>query len=272
MTKIEKKLVIAVDSAHNIIALAKDCRYRGHLKKVEFVSTVGVGGRNPGLIPETWITNKRTFHNTYEEAKAEAEIYIAQQLEDAMPITVHRPSMVVGDSKTGRIIHFQIFYHLCEFLSGRRTLGIIPDIRNTYLDIIPADYVARAIVWSSNQDTTIGHILHLCSGADQAIAISALSDRVRNIFNSFSEDMPRPISIPVALFKAGLPFISLFVSPKAKRAIKTLPVFFDYLAENQSFANMSTRTMLEPQGIKLPDVCKYLETILAYYVEHKKTP
>jgi thioester reductase-like protein len=267
---IEEARKSSVDSARNIIALAKDCRHCGHLKKVEFVSTVGVGGRNPGLIPETWITNKRTFHNTYEEAKAEAEIYIAQQVEDGMSITVHRPSMVAGDSKTGKIIHFQIFYHLCEFLSGRRTLGITPDVRDTRLDIIPADYVARAIVWSSDQDSTIGKILHLCSGPDQAIPISVLKDRVQRVFKSFGEKLPRSISVPVDLFKAGLPFISLFVSPKAKRAIKTLPVFFDYLAERQAFANASTRAVIEAEGIKLPCVHNYLETILAYYLGHKK--
>jgi len=269
---IEEARKSSVDSARNIIALAKACGRRGHFEKVEFVSTVGVGGRNPGLIPEAWITNKRAFHNTYEEAKAEAEVYIYKQIMEGMPVTVHRPSMVVGDSRTGKIIHFQIFYHLCEFLSGRRTLGIIPEVRDTRLDIIPADYVARAIVWSSDQDGTIGKILHLCSGPDQSIPISVLKDRVQRIFKSFGEKLPRSVSIPIALFKASLPFISLFVSPKAKRAIKTLPVFFDYLAERQSFANASTRVVLEPEGIKLPDIHKYIEAILAYYVGHKKHP
>ena len=259
----------SVDSARNIIALAKDCRYRSHLKKVEFVSTVGVGGRNPGLIPEAWITNNRAFHNTYEEAKAEAEVYIYKQIEDGMPVTVHRPSMVVGESTTGKIIHFQIFYHLCEFLSGRRTLGITPNIKNTHLDIIPADYVAQAIVWSSDQNTTIGKILHLCSGPHQAIPISVLRNRVQNIFKSFGEKLPISISVPVAMFKAGLPIISWFVSPKAKRAIKTLPIFFDYLAEKQSFANTKTRAILEPEGIKLPAVEDYLYTVLRYYLRHR---
>lgn len=259
----------SVDSARNIMALAKACKQRGHLEKVEFVSTVGVGGRNTGLIPETWITNRREFHNTYEQAKAEAEIFIAQQIEDGMPVTVHRPSMVVGDSITGRIIHFQIFYHLCEFLSGRRTLGLIPNVRDTRLDIIPADYVARAIVWSSNQNITVSHILHLCSG-DQAIDISVLRNRVQDIFKSFAERLPMPVSIPIALFKASLPFIGLFVSPKAKRALRTLPVFFDYLAEKQSFANTGTRALLEAEGITLPDVDDYLEAILGYYLRHKQ--
>ena len=54
----------------------------------------------------------RTFHNTYEQAKAEAEEYLYPFMADErLPITIHRPSMVVGDSMTGKAISFQVFYH-----------------------------------------------------------------------------------------------------------------------------------------------------------------
>ena len=55
---------------------------------------------------------------------------------------------VVGDTINGRIIHFQVFYHLCEFLSGRRTLGLAPGFGGARLDIVPADYVAQVIALS----------------------------------------------------------------------------------------------------------------------------
>ena len=55
-------------------------------------------------------------------------------MQAGLPATIHRPSMVVGDSQTGKVIHFQVFYHLCEFLSGRRTLGIVPDTGDAALD------------------------------------------------------------------------------------------------------------------------------------------
>ncbi|MBN1932681.1 MAG: SDR family oxidoreductase [Desulfobacterales bacterium] len=265
---LEEARKCSVDSAHNIMGFAEACRQRGNLKKVEFVSTVGVGGRNPGLIPETWITNKRGFHNTYEEAKAESEIFIAQQIKNEMPVTVHRPSMVVGDSKTGRIIHFQIFYHLCEFLSGSRTLGITPDVQNTLLDIIPSDYVARAIAWSCNQDATVGHILHLCSGPDKAIEINDLKTKIQDIFKSYGKKLPKTISVPINLFRVSLPIIRLFISPRAKRALKALPIFFEYLAEHQSFANQSTQALLSPEGIVVPPIRDYLEIILTYYLRH----
>ncbi len=266
---IEKALNCSVDSTRNIIALARECKSNGQLKKVDFISTVGVGGKNRDLIREEWITNERLFHNTYEEAKAEAETYIYNEIKDGMPITVHRPSMVVGGSITGKIIHFQIFYHLCEFLSGRRTFGITPRITDMYLDTIPVDYAAKAIAWSSKQTSTIGKILHLCSGPNQSISIPVLKENIQKIFKSFGEKFPKPVCIPLNLFRASLPITAFFASQKTKRAIKTLPVFFDYLGEKQSFECTNTRAILEPEGIKIPDVNKYLEAILGYYLKNR---
>ena len=155
---IEQARHSSVDSAQNIIALAHDSP---RLEKVEFVSTVGVGGRTHGAVPEEWILTPRGFHNTYEQAKAEAEDVIRAELEHGMALTVHRPSMVVGDTISGRIIHFQVFYHLCEFLSGRRTLGLAPGFGVARLDIVPADYVAKIIAWSSGTDITTVSYTHL---------------------------------------------------------------------------------------------------------------
>ena len=72
----------SVDSARNIIELAKHCP---NLLKVEFVSTVGVGGRTHGAVPEEWVLTPRGFHNTYEQAKWEAEDTIRAELEDGLP-------------------------------------------------------------------------------------------------------------------------------------------------------------------------------------------
>lgn len=69
-------------------------------------------GWRAGVLPECWITEARTFHDIYEQAKAEAERYLQNVLPEGLPITIHHPSMVIGDAGSGRIIHFQIFYAL----------------------------------------------------------------------------------------------------------------------------------------------------------------
>lgn len=224
---IEQARRSSVDSARHVIALARAC---AKLEKVELVSTVGVGGRTHGQVPEQWLNHARGFHNTYEQAKAEAEALVQEEVQRGLPLTVHRPSMVVGDSTSGRIIHFQVFYHLCEFLSGRRTLGLAPKFGQARLDIVPADYVARIIAWSSTTTISSGRILHSCSGPDLALPLSPLRDRVRQAFSRAGRRLPPVIDLPTGVFRALLTGASLLMPAEARRAVRTLPVFLDYLA------------------------------------------
>ncbi|WP_022668829.1 SDR family oxidoreductase [Desulfospira joergensenii] len=256
----------SVDSAKNVVELAGICLKNKNLEKIEFVSTVGVGGRMPGIVPETWIDTEREFHNTYEQAKAEAEDFIRKQVEKGMPITVHRPSMVVGDSITGKIIHYQIFYHLCEFLSGRRTLGFTPATGTARLDIIPSDYVAKVIAWSSKTQETSGLILHECSGPDNAILISDLRKKIRKIIKAYRYRLAPCFLIPVWLFKTVLPAISLFVSADTKRAMKALPVFFDYLSTTQCFDNKLTIEITK-KVFRFSNTDQFLERVLVHYFD-----
>ena len=258
----------AVAAAKNVIALA---RAAGRLEKIEFLSTVGVGGRWAGPLPERWITEPRAFHNTYEQAKAEAEDYVRGELAASpLPITIHRPSMVVGDSQSGRVLRFQIFYHLAEFLSGRRTAGIFPALGTSALDVVPVDYIAEAVAWSSRAASTVGHILHLCSGPELAVPLTALRSIVRSRFSTAGLNTPGPFTIPSSLLRGALPVAAWFVREDARRALATLPVFLNYLAERQAFANGATRRVLD--GIvPLPRPSDYLERVLDYYLANRKS-
>ena len=258
----------AVRAAENVISLAHALQQSGQLQKVEFVSTVGVGGHQREVV-EDWIETPRNFHNTYEQAKAEAEIKVRAAVRQGLPITVHRPSMVVGDSITGRTISFQIFYHLCEFLTGSRSRGLFPSFGRTRLDTIPVDYVARAIVWSSGAEQTSGRILHLCSGPRHAIALGDLQRLVVTTFRARGIAVPRTTIIPRALFRAMLVPLGMFAPEKIRRAIKTAPIFLDYLASEQVFQNEATEALLGSQGIPLPPPQAYLDKVLNYYLDRR---
>jgi thioester reductase-like protein len=256
----------AVDSAKHIVALARACLARGFLEKVEFVSTVGVGGRLT-YVPEDWLTEPRIFHNTYEQAKAEAEEYLREQMEQhQLPVTVHRPSMVVGDAHTGKIIHFQIFYYLCEFLSGRQTFGLMPVLNNARLDTIPVDYVTNAIRWSSCQPATAGKIFHLCSGPDQAMELPWLIQALRGILIAHGEQLPRLRLVPLWLFESALPLVKRFTAKKARKALNNLSLFLDYASDRQQFANERTTLLLSSAGMVVPLPGSYLANLLTAYL------
>lgn len=255
----------AVGSAMRIVEFARDCQRLGTLEKVEVVSTVGVGGRLLE-VREDWIETQRVFHNTYEQAKAEAEDHLHAELTRGLPLTIHRPSMVVGDSRTGAILSYQIFYHLCEFLSGRRTLGLFPPMQSGSLDIVPVDHVASVLVWSSTRLDTVGRVLHACSGPDNMLPLDVLRFEVRAVLRMRGSWLPPQVELSAQRFEQSLAVVSLLMGRRARRAVATLPVFLDYLATRQCFHSQQTRALLSAcGGHLLPPWRSYLPTVLQAY-------
>jgi nucleoside-diphosphate-sugar epimerase len=261
----ERAASTAVVPTRTVLELARRGTRTGTLRKIDFVSTVGVWGRTPGVMPERRLSEVREFHNTYEAAKAQAEQVIWTEGE-GLPITVHRPSMVVGECNSGQVIHFQVFYHLCEFLSGRRTFGIMPDLGQTRLDTVPVDWVANVIDWASRDDDTAGKILHLCSGPDGAISLPHLQQRVRQAWQQGGRKLPRLRRVNRDLLRRMVPVLGAVAGAKARRALRALPPILSYLEEDQAFANGATSRVLDAAGLKLPAIDTYLDAVLGYYL------
>jgi len=253
----------------SVIELGKQCR---QLRKVEFVSTVGVGGRWRGPLPERWVTEPREFHNTYEASKAEAEALVHREVDAGFPATIHRPSMVVGDSRSGAVIHFQIFYFICEFLSGMRTFGLFPRLGEETLDIVPNDYVAAAIVAASRDPAMAGAIFHLCSGPSRAVRLVDLRERVREIFRAggLMGWTPR-LDFSRDNFMRVMRGVARLLPERERRAVGTLPVYLDYLSGIQQFGNEASAQRLQALGVATPDNDQVLARVLAWYVQAKRS-
>lgn len=256
----------AVDSVQGVLDFARVCIANGQFRKADVLSTVGVAGAMEGVIPERVLPERRTFRNTYEAAKAEAENALAAALEEGLPLTIHRPSMVVGRSTDGRISHFQVFYHLCEFLSGTRTAGVVPRTDGLTLDVIPVDYVARAVRLASESVDTAGRVLHLCSGPELAPTIEWLGERVQRVFASHGKPT-RPLRrIPPRMLATATSMVRPFTSGPLRGALASLPYFLAYLGTRQGFATRETGLFLQPHSVTIPRVDSYLDRVLAYYL------
>lgn len=261
----------ALGSAEQVLSLAEQLHERGRLGKLEFVSTVGVGGRTT-VVPEGWIETPRVFHNTYEQSKAEAEILVRQRVDQGLPVTVHRPSMIVGDSRTGRIMHFQVFYHLCEFLSGARTFGVFPSLEGASLDVIPADYVARMIGWSIGKLELTGLVLHEASGPAGAIALTDLRGLQVPLWRVHGRRVIKRLELPDAAFRAVPRLASWAMNQRGRKALATLPVFLDYLRTRQVFENQRTLALSGANsGPALPSWHDYLPRVLEHYLANSPT-
>jgi len=74
-----------------------------------------------------------------------------------LPITVMRPGMITGHSKTGALNELDF---IGRYLRGSIELGIYIDEQGTQ-DMAPVDYVAGSIVYLSRQPSSLGKTFHL---------------------------------------------------------------------------------------------------------------
>jgi len=132
------------------------------------VSTAYVSGKKRGIIIEddvsTDIRSESDFHNTYEQSKWEAEQIVRKS---ALPWTIVRPAIVVGDSRSGFTLHFRVIYSVIR-LWLRDVVPRAPVARDALIDIVPSNFVASSIfrLCELPPDKITGRTLHLCSGAE----------------------------------------------------------------------------------------------------------
>jgi thioester reductase-like protein len=254
----------AVEPVKEILRLVERAASGGRLQKLDYVSTIGVAGRLPGQIPETPLESVPGHHNTYEEAKAEAECLVLAAMRAGLPATVHRPSMVVGEARTGKVMRFQVFYFLAEFLSGARTWGVVPRLGDLCLDIVPCDFVAAGIHAASNAEAATGRILHLCAGPGQAIPLAELAGIVRRLRRRRGERLPAVKPVPMPVFRALWRLVQAPDGARWRRQLAKLAPFFSYAAERQVFTTARTTEFLAAHGVVLPDCRALAATALGY--------
>ncbi len=284
----EEALNNSLETIKNVCQFSIKSHDLGALKKLDIVSTVGVAGKGILNLPERFIgdedfdSESPVFHNFYEYGKYHAERYLEGEMLGRLPLTVHRPSMIVGDSKTGQIGNFQVFYHICEMLLGKRTFGILPNLSGRTLDIIPVDFVARAIVESSLDMATSGKVFNLCSGPELAIPLDELTRKVRDIFENHGQKNPPFIVLPKlnlralqknVIFKQFQDYVPELLPKtwqhKVPKSLKSLKPIFEYLNTDQRFLNSEFVKLLDQNDLKLPPVDEYLDKVLDYYIENK---
>ncbi len=138
------------------------------------VSTAYVCGTRNGLITEDDPLPSGGWANGYESSKAAAERFVA---ESGVPHVIARPSIVVGDSVTGKVREFGAVYGLFKIIAeGRFTR--IPAYPNASLNFVPIDHVAAGIVELANRMDEAHGAYHLVSG--HAIPLSAAVELAGN--------------------------------------------------------------------------------------------
>lgn len=262
---LEESRSINVEGTRKLLDFALKARKTGVLERFDYVSTAFVAGTKAGLVTENDLDRNQSFANAYEQSKFEAELLVREYMKE-LPITIYRPSIVVGDSRNGFTPHFKVLYWPLQLLS-KDILPFVPCKRNARLDIVPVDYVASSMYRIMMTSKSIGETFYLTAGKEKSVRIDEF---LRDAF-SMTNIKKRPL-IPVWMFKVlrGT-LLRKLMDENFWRTCELAAVYNDYLSgTNVIFDNTKSTEYLKKLGGKsAPHWRTYGREILKYCMESK---
>ncbi len=251
------------------LAVAKDAAFRVNLegtknvnefvrsvrdlKRYNYISTCYVAGKRLGRILETELDHNAGFRNFYEETKYLAECEV-EKLKADLPITIFRPSVVVGDSETGETAKYDGIYFLIQYL--RKAPGVLRFINvgndHVRLNLVPVDFVVEGIADLSMDDKAIGKTIALADPNPLSTA---------ELFDTISERLSGKRSSITPPPKLVQTFLSSPISPPITGLPHSaVPYFFI----SQTYDTSIAESLLDPHGVTCPNFHNYVDNLLKF--------
>jgi long-chain acyl-CoA synthetase len=248
---LDEARAINLDGTRRVLELAELATAHGQFRSYTQISTAYVAGTHSGRFHECDHDVGQDFRNPYEQSKFEAEQLVRSKR--ALPTMILRPSIVVGDRRSGWTAAFNVLYWpLRAFAQG--LYPAVPAISSSPVDAVSIDYVADAIYELCRSDDGIGRTFHLTAGANA----SSIGELVEFASRYFKRPPTRVLSpTEFALYAENLTEVQ-------KSALTQSAIYFPYFAVSTEFDNAQARARLEPAQIRSSPLASYLERLLDF--------
>jgi thioester reductase-like protein len=245
---------VNVAGARNMNHFARSLK---RLRHYHHVSTCYVAGKREGRILETELRHDAGFRNFYEESKYLAELEVDSH-KGELPITIHRPAVVCGDSRTGETAKYDGVYYLINYLLQWPTGLSLLNIGNhvVSLNLVPVDFVIDAMSALAMDDAAIGKTLQLADPNPLT---------THQLFNAIAKSINggrSRITVPPSWVQF---FLMLPPSPR----ITGLPHHgVPYFFVKQTYDSTQAQQLLALHNIYCPPFASYVDTIVEYAARH----
>ena len=241
---------VNVEGTRHVLEL---CRTAPGLTRLNHFSTAYVSGDRVGVILEDELEMRQRFRNEYEESKYRAEVLVRAAMHE-LPVTVYRPGIVVGDSRTGEIDRFEGPYYLAILLVTS-PVGVplpLPGDGVAPLNVVPVDFVIEAALSISRNPSAVGTTVHV-------VDPSPLS--ARRVYQLIAERVNRrlpPVTLPHRAVEA---LLSLPVLERLYRPQRAAIASVNHLALYNCRHLLS---LLAGTGIQCPPITSYLDRLIEF--------
>lgn len=247
-----------VTGTRNVLEFARDC---SHLERLIHFSTCQVSGNRRGVFLEDELEIGQRFRNAVEETRYEAERLVRAEAAH-LPVTVLRPGLIVGDSKTGEIDRFEGPYSLMWLIvaSPVKLRLPLPGRGNAPLHLVPIDFVIDAAHLLARHPQAIGRTFHLVDSCPLG---------ARHVYDLVAERAqrrpPRETPFPSPLAK------TLLRIPGLERMGRTPLYILESLDHYVYYNCRGTLDLLAGTSVTCPPFGTYVDALITYLRESHET-
>jgi thioester reductase-like protein len=244
---------VNVEGTRNVLAFLTEAR---HLERLHYVSTAYVAGSATGIFRESDLDVGQGFKNHYEETKFLAEVEVVCS---GMPAAVYRPSVVVGDSRTGETGKFDGPYFTLTAMDKVPSPGVFVRIGSGQnpANLVPVDFVVEALARLSTQPGTGRKTYHLTDPHPLPV-IEVQRLFARALGKSFAY-VPVPRRLAKAVLRAG----------PVRRHFGMPAEILDYFDHPLRFDTTEASRALSALGLECPRLPDYADRLVSFYLQKR---
>ncbi len=244
---------VNVVGTQNVLDFAEGAR---RLRRLHYVSTCYVSGRHAGVFSEDDLDTGQSFNNYYEETKYLAEVEVQKRMRGGLPTTIYRPSVVVGDSRTGATQKYDGPYSAIRWLLRQPRVAVLPVVGKpsvTRVNLVPRDFVVDAISYLSRLDASAGRVYQLAD--PEPLTVSELIKLVGNATRRMVVRVP----LPRVAAKFAIDHV-----PGVYRLMQIPSSLIDYFVHPTLYTCVSTLADLEGSGVAVPPLPTYMDRLVDF--------
>lgn len=227
------------------------------LRRFTYVSTAYVAGEHRGRFGEDDLDVGQRFRNPYEQSKFEAE-RLVRSFAERLPVTIVRPSIIVGDRFSGWTAAFNVLYWPLRALS-QGAYPILPARRRAPVDVVSVDYVADAICALHALPRAVGGTFHLTASG----AASSIGELLGLAVERFGCRCP-PLVSPALYRRVAHPLAVRCSGTRRRRFLRATETYLPYFAMRVHYDDVGARAALDPLGITPAPLPEYFDRLVDY--------
>ena len=249
----ELGLRVNLHGTRNVVRFLAECP---RLERLHYVSTCYVSGTTTGVFHEDDLDVGQSFKNFYEETKFLAEMEVVRS---GLPVTTYRPSIVVGDSRTGETGKFDGPYFTLSAMERIPSPGIFFKIGSgrSPANLVPVDFVIEALAQLSASPQSTGRTYHLAD--PHPLSVFEVGELFAGALRKRFLYLPVPKGVAKALF-----------APRVVQRYFGMPLeTLEYFDNPCRYDTARATSDLAALGLACPPLPSYVGRLVEFYRAHR---